>query len=64
MFQRQMSQIGEKGAAAAEDTHDETLLDDPEDAILEATDEALKEVGSTVNMLKRTNSLTKQTSGQ
>ena len=62
VFQKQMSEIGERGAAAAGGP-DETLLDgDPDDAQLMATEEALKEVGDKVNELVRTNSLTKQTS--
>jgi len=64
VFEKQMSEIAQKGIQAAQkerhnDDIDETLDHDPDDAILEATDEALKEVGTTVNMLKRTNSLTK-----
>ena len=51
-----MSEIGQKGAAA---TNDDTLLDDPEEAQLVATQEALQEVGNTVNELVRTNSLSK-----
>ena len=59
MFEKQMSEIGQKGVkVATEDGPDETLDHDPDDAILEATDEALKEVGGTINELKRTNSLT------
>ena len=55
-----MSEIGAKGAAAAsEETSDEDLLHDPEEAKLVATQEALKEVGDTVNELVRTNSLAK-----
>ena len=53
-----MSEIGEKGAAA---TNDESLLHDPEEAKLVATQEALKEMGDTVNELVRTNSLSKDT---
>ena len=53
-----MSEIGEKGAAA---TNDESLLHDPEEAKLVATQEALKEMGDTVNELVRTNSLSKNT---
>ena len=51
-----MREIGQKGAAA---TNDDTLLDDPEEAQLVATQEALQEVGNTVNELVRTNSLSK-----
>ena len=58
VFQKQMSEIGEKGAAA---TNDESLLHDPEEAKLVATQEALKEMGDTVNELVRTNSLSKNT---
>ena len=57
-----MSEIGEKGAAAAQGSpgRDESLLDgDPEDAKLVATEEAQKEIAHTVNELVRTNSLTK-----
>ena len=58
VFEKQMSEIGVKGAAAA-DGPDESLLDgDPEEAKLVATQEALQEVGKTVNELVRTNSLT------
>ena len=47
VFQKQMSEIGEKGAAAAEGQGpDESLIDgDPEEAKLVATQEALQEVG-------------------
>ena len=62
VFEKQMSEIGEKGASAANNP-DESLIDgDPEEAKLVATQEALKEVGQTVNELVRTNSLTKQKS--
>ena len=54
VFQKQMSEIGEKGAAA---TNDDTLIHDPEEAQLVATQEALREMGNTVNELVRTNSL-------
>ena len=59
-----MSEIGVKGAAAAEGQGpDESLLDgDPEEAKLVATQEALQEVGQKVNELVRTNSLTQQKS--
>ena len=56
-----MSEIGEKGAAAATGPpeHNESLLDgDPEDAKLVATEEAQKDIARTVNELVRTNSLT------
>ena len=56
-----MSEIGQKGAAA---TNDDTLLDDPEEAQLVATQEALQEVGNTVNELVRTNSLSKNNRDQ
>ena len=59
MFEKQMSEIGQRGAAAAEGPPelDETLMHDPEDAKLIATDEAQKEIAHTVNELVRTNSL-------
>ena len=47
-----MSEIGEKGAAA---TNDDSLMHDPEEAKLVATQEALKEMGNTVNALVRSN---------
>ena len=47
-----MSEIGEKGAAA---TNDDSLMHDPEEAKLVATQEALKEMGNTVNALVRAN---------
>ena len=55
-----MSEIGEKGAAAATGPPelDETLLHDPEEAKLIANEEAQKEIAHTVNELVRTNSLT------
>lgn len=61
-----MSEIGEKGVAAAQGPplQDESLLDcDPNDAELVATEEALAEVGRTVNELVRTNSLPRERSG-
>ena len=61
MFEKQMSEIGQKGAAVADGPAelDETLVDDPEDAKLVANQEAEKEIAHTVNELVRTNSLTK-----
>ena len=62
VFEKQMSEIAQKGVKGVQAPHDgpdETLDHDPDDAILEANEEALKEVSGTVNMLKRTNSLTK-----
>ena len=57
-----MSEIGERGAAAADapPEYDE-ILDDcrPEDAKLVATEEAKRDIAATVNELVRTNSLTK-----
>ena len=59
MFEKQMSEIGQRGAAAAEGPPelDETLIGDPEEAKLIATEEAQKEIAETVNVLVRTNSL-------
>ena len=57
-----MSEIGERGAAAANAPQDyDEILDDckPEEATLVATEEAKRDIAKTVNELVRTNSLTK-----
>ena len=62
VYQKQMSEIGERGAAAANAPQDyDEILDDckPEEATLVATEEAKRDIANTVNELVRTNSLTK-----